>query len=187
MPFETPRLWHPKGWEHHPTLVEGPKCTPFDAPRHYWTPHGFLGCFAPFGGITSPSFTSCTFLFLFNLGLRSSPTMVTRRGGGGRLGGTWVLGTSLEADPLFLLARRPFRLVLCFKSIPLSSSKLVSTRATINLEEWAAENLSKLASEFESSTSLFGTSPSSSRWNWSILASRDKGVEAISSLKEATS
>ena len=148
----------------------------------------FLGCFALFDGITSPSSTSCTFLFFFKSGLGSNPTAVIGRGGGGKLEGTWVFGTSLEADPLFLLASRPFRLVLYFRSIPpSSSSKLVSTQETINLEEWVAENLSKLASESESSTDLFGTSPSSSRWNWLISALTDKGVEAVSSLRVAIS
>ena len=148
----------------------------------------FLGRFASFGGITSPSSTSYTFLFLFKSRLGSIPTSVIGRGGGGRLRGTWVLGTSLEVDPLFLLASKPFKLVLCFKSIPpSSSSELVSTRATINLREWVVENLSKSALEFESSTGLFGTSRSSWRWNWLISASRDKGVEAISSLGAATS
>ena len=99
----------------------------------------FLGCFVPFEGITSPSSTSCTFLFLFKSGLESSPTAVTGIGEGGRLKGTWVLGTSLEANPLFLLASRPFMLVLYFKSIPPSSSELVSTQATINLGEWRSE------------------------------------------------
>ena len=198
-PFETPKLWHPKGWEHHPFLAKGLKCTPpwrtlapLDSSR--LSTEGallslaFLGCFAPFGGITSPFSTSCTFLFLFKSRLGSSPTAVIGRGGGGRLRGTWVLGTFLEADPLFLLASRPFKLVLYFKSMPPSSSfELASTRATINLGEWAAENLSKSASESESSTGLSGTSPSSSRWNWSILTLRDKGVEVISSLGVATS
>ena len=61
----------------------------------------FLGCFAPFGGIISPSSPSCAFLFFFKSGQGSSPSTATRGGGGGRLGGTWVLGTSFEVDPLF--------------------------------------------------------------------------------------
>ena len=115
----------------------------------------FLGCFSPFRGITSPSSTSCTFLFLLKSRLGSNHTAVIGKGGRGRLGGAWVLGTSLEADPLFLLTSRPFRLVICLKSIPLSSSELVSTQETINLGEWAAKNLSKSALEFESSIGLF--------------------------------
>ena len=137
----------------------------------------FSGCFAPFGGIISPSSTSCTFLYLFEPRLESSPTTVTGRGGGRRLRGTWVLGTFLEADPLFLLASRPFRLVLCFKSTPPSSSfELASTQATINI----GLRVRELYRPFWHFTS-------SSRWNWSILTSRDKGVEAVSSLGAATS
>ena len=143
----------------------------------------FLGCFAPFGGITSPSSTSCIFLFLFKSRLGSSPIAVTGRGEG-----TWVLGTSFEDGPLILLASRPFKLVLYFRSIPSSlSSKLVSIQAIINLGEWIAENLSKSASESESSIGFSSTSPSSWRWNWLISALRDKCVEAISSLGAATS
>ena len=126
----------------------------------------FFGCFASFGGITSPYSTSCTFLFLFKSGLGSSPTTVTGRWEGVRLRGTWVLGKSLKVDSLFMLASRPFRLVLCFKSmLHSSSSELVSTRVTINLGVWAVEKLSKLASESKSSTDLSDTSPLSSRWN----------------------
>ena len=34
-PFETPELWHPKGWEHRPSLAKGPKCAPFSVPQHH--------------------------------------------------------------------------------------------------------------------------------------------------------
>ena len=95
----------------------------------------FLSYFAPFRGIISPSSPSCAFLFFFKSGQGSNPSTVTGGGGGGRLEGTWVLGTSFKGDPLFRLANRPFKVDLYFKSIPSSSSELVSTRATINLKE----------------------------------------------------
>ena len=114
-----------------------------------------MGCFVPFWGITSPSSASSTFLFFFKSRLGSNSTMVTGGGGGGgRFVGTWVLGTSFEVDPLFLLVIKPFKPGLCFKFVPSSSSEIVSGWVTIDLGWWTAENLSDSVSESESSTSL---------------------------------
>ena len=95
----------------------------------------FFSCFAPFGGIISPSSPSCAFLFFFKSGQGSNPSTVTGGGGGGRLEGTLVLGNSFEGDPLFRLANKPFKVDLYFKSIPSSSSELVSTQATMKNEK----------------------------------------------------
>lgn len=96
----------------------------------------FLGCFAPFGGIISPSSPSYAFLFFFFKSRQgSSPSAVIKGGGGGRLEGTLVLGNSFEGDPLFRLANKPFKVDLYFKSIPSSSSELVSTQATMKNEK----------------------------------------------------
>ena len=47
-----------------------------------------------------------------------SPRFVGGGGGGRRrLGGTWVLGTSFNVDPLFLFASNPFKPDLDFKSV----------------------------------------------------------------------
>ena len=83
----------------------------------------FVCCLTPFWGPTSPSSRSSTTLFFFKFELAFSPTSVgIWGGGGGRLIGTWVLGASFEVYPLFLLANWPFRPVLCFRSMPSSSS-----------------------------------------------------------------
>ena len=140
--------------------------------------------FGSFGRANSPSSISFPFLFLF---CRFGPGSKPRgEGKGGRvgLGGSWVIGTSLDGPP-FLLATRFLRPLLGFKAISTSSSELVSTRATTGLGDWAAENLSKSALESKSSTYVSSTSPSSSRWNWYSL--RDRCVEAVSSLGAATS
>ena len=146
-----------------------------------------LCCLAPFWGPTSPSSKSSTSLFFLRFELACNPRLVGGEGEGGRLRGTCVLGTSLEVCPLFLLAIRPFKPVLCFKSMPYSlSSRLESIWAIINLRECAAESRSRSASESKSSTGLVSNPPSSSKRNWSISASRDKCVEAISFLGVAT-
>ena len=146
-----------------------------------------LCCLDPFWGTTSPSSKSSTGLFFLRFELACSPRSVGGGGEGWRLRGTCVLGTSLEVCPLFLLAIRPFKSVLCFRSMPSSSSsRLVSIWAIINLRECAAESQSRSASKSESSTSLISNSPSSSKRNLSISASRDECVEAISFLGVAT-
>ena len=57
----------------------------------------FLSYFAPFRGMISPSSPSCAFLFFFKLGQGSNPSVVI----GGRVKGTWVLGTSFDINPMF--------------------------------------------------------------------------------------
>ena len=142
----------------------------------------FVCCLTPFWGPTSPSSRSSTTLFFFKFELAFSPTSVgIWGGGGGRLIGTWVLGASFEVYPLFLLANWPFRPVLCFRSMPSSSSfELTVTYATIKFRVWAAKSLSDLALESESCTDFSGTPSSSSKWNLSISSERDKCKDAIS-------
>ena len=92
------------------------------------------------------------------------------------------MGASLEVDPSFLLASRPFRQVLCFRSMPSSSSsKLFVTWVTISFKGRAVESQSNLVSKSKSCTGLFETPSSSSKWNLSISSSRDKQEDAISS------
>ena len=108
----------------------------------------FLGCFAPFRGTTSLSSTSCTFLFFFKSRQGNSSIKVTGRGqGGGRLTGTWDLGTSLDNPSLFLIVRRPFSHFLELMFISASSSELGSTWAIMSLGEWAVDYLSNSSSE----------------------------------------
>ena len=96
--------------------------------------------------------------------------------------GTWVLGASLEVDPLFLLASRPFKPILYFRSMPSSSSsELFVTWVIINFRGRAAESLSDLVSESKSCTGLFRTLSSLSKWNLSISLSSDEREDAISS------
>ena len=81
----------------------------------------FLCCLAPFWGPTSSSSKSSTILFFFKFGLAFSLRSRMSCGGGrGRLVGTCVLGASFEVNPLFLLANRPFKPVLYFRSMPFS-------------------------------------------------------------------
>ena len=128
-----------------------------------------------------------SFLFFFcKFGLESMPSGEGRRGGG-RLGGSWVFGVSLDDDPLFHPTRISFRPFLRFKAMYSSSSELLSTQAIISLGEWAMEDLSNSPSEFESSTGLSCVSPSSLRRNWSISTSKDKREEVVSSLGAAPS
>ena len=94
----------------------------------------FFYCLAPFGGASSPSFKSSIGLFFLKSGTSFSLRSAGSAGGGGRLGITWVLGTSFEVCPLFLFAIKPLKPILYFKSMSSSSaSELVSGRATINL------------------------------------------------------
>ena len=52
-------------------------------------------------------------------------------------------GASLEVDPLFILASRPFKPILCFRSmLSSSSSKLFVTWATISFRGRATKSLS---------------------------------------------
>ena len=121
-------------------------------------------CFRSFGGANSPSSIFFPFLFFFcKFGSGSRPR---GEGKGGRVGfgGSWVFGASLDSPP-FLPTTRSLRPLLGFKAISTSSSELLSTQTTTSLGDWATENLSKLASKSECSTSISGTSPSSLRWN----------------------
>ena len=96
--------------------------------------------------------------------------------------GTWVLGAFLEVDPLFLLANRPFKPIICFKSMPSSSSsKLFVTWATTNFKEQVIKSLLDSISESVSYTGLSDTPSSLSKRNFSISSSRDKRKDAISS------
>ena len=106
-----------------------------------------FGCFAPFGGTTSPSSTSYTFLFFFTSRQGSTPTVVTGRGGGGEIGRNLGLGD--------LLGRCPF---VPPSKEALQSSPRVDVRLLIFLgttiyasdyepREWVAECLSNSSSE----------------------------------------
>ena len=95
-------------------------------------------------------------------------------------------GASFKVDPLFLLAIRPFKPGLFFKSMSSSSLELVSGQATVNLGRWIAENLSDSVSKSESSTGLSGAPSPSSKQNWLISVSRVRRDEADSSLGAAT-
>ena len=135
---------------------------------------------APFGGATSPSFMSSVGIFFRRSEMAFSPRSIRSEGGGeGRLGVTWALGASFKVCPLFLLAIRPFRPILCFRSMPYSSSELVSNLATISFWGCVVESLSDSVLESKTSTGLSGTPSSSSRWNWSISASRDRRWKLI--------
>ena len=126
----------------------------------------FLGYFVPLKGTISPSSASNTFLFFFKSGLGSNPTVVIGGGGGrGRFVGTWMSGMSFKENSLFLLAIRPFRPGLFFRSMFSSSLELVSSRATINLRWGTVENLLDSVPESESSTGLSGAPSPSSKWN----------------------
>ena len=138
----------------------------------------------PSVGANSPSSISFPFLLFFcKFGSGSRPK---GEGRGGRRGleGSWIFEASLDDDP-FLPDTKSLRLLLWFKAIS-SSSKLVSIRATISLEEWAVESLSNSSSESESFIGL-SSAPSSSKWNWSISASREMREEAVSSFRVANS
>ena len=151
-----------------------------------WGSLAFFCYLAPFLGVTSPSSKSSTDLFFLRFRLACSPRSVGSGGGGGRLGGTWILGTSFKVDPLFLFAIKPLKPVLCFKSMPSSSSfELVVTWATTIFGGRATENLSDSVSESESCTGLSCASSFSSKWNLSISSSRDKREDAISSFTTA--
>lgn len=52
--------------------------------------------------------------------------------GGGRLAGSWDLGTSLDDDPLFRPTMRSLKPILKFKDIGSSSSELLSISVIIN-------------------------------------------------------
>ena len=108
-------------------------------------------CFVPFWRATSPSSSSCTSLFCFRFGMACSPRSVGGRGGGGgRVGGTWELGTSCEVDP-FLAAIRSLRLLFPQFSIILSSSSSEepSGQAITRVWVWTPECLSGSSSASE--------------------------------------
>ena len=59
--------------------------------------------------------------------------MVVGGGGGeGRVRGSWALGASLDADPLFLSTIRSFKPFLGFRAIESSSLELLSASMIIN-------------------------------------------------------
>ena len=63
-------------------------------------------------------------------------------GGGGRMTGSCVLGAFFELPPLFLLANRPFKSGLFFRSISFSSSlDSKSIQAMTNYFGWMEESL----------------------------------------------
>ena len=96
------------------------------------------------------------------------------------------MGAPLEVDHLFLLASKPFKLVLYFRFMPSSSSsELFVTWVIISFRGRAAESLSDSVSESKTCTCLSETPSSSSKWNLSISLSRDKQENAISSLAAA--
>ena len=130
----------------------------------------FFWCLA-FLQPTSPSSNSSTGLFRLKLGIGCSAASDVggRGGGGGALEVGCSFGAFLQDGPLFLLERRPLRLDLGFRSSPSSSiSWLESTCAITKPRLEAAEARSKSESESETSTGLADTSPSSTKWNWSI-------------------
>ena len=137
-------------------------------------------CLVPFWGATSPSSNSWPGLFFFKLGLASNPRSVVRGRRGGRIVGVWILGTSFEVPPLFLLDIRPFRLDLFFRSLPSISSDLESIRVITDFGKWAEESLSDSVLESESSTGFSSAISSSLKRNWSISSSNDKRKEPIS-------
>ena len=129
------------GWWHHLAPTEEPKCVAVGALQPQQDPP----CCLHFALLYFLHFP-----FLLQVGQGSSPTKVIGRGGGGgRLVGTWDLGTSLDDPSLFLVERRPFSPFLRLMSISLSSSELGYTRAIMSLGEWVADCLSNSSLEFE--------------------------------------
>ena len=127
------------GWQHHQSLVEGPRCVAVCAPQPHLGPSyspqrgpiypwEFFAAWPTFEEALPPPPLLGTFLFFIKSGLGSRPTKVVRKGReGGRLARTWEMETSLEDEPLFLPTRRSFRPLLWFRSIFSSPSKLGST------------------------------------------------------------
>ena len=102
------------------------------------------------------------------------------RGGAGRGGDSEM--------PLFLSVRNSFIPFFLFKAISSLSFELLSTRAVTRPGVRTLENLLSSSSESETrTTSSFGFSPFSSKWNWSISALSDRREEVVSSLRTATS
>ena len=136
-----------------------------------------------FQGATSPFSSSWSGLIFFKFGMACRPKSV--RGWGGRGGRTTrgcVLGASFELPPLFLLANRPFKLGLFFKSIASSSSSDFGfIRAMTNYSGWMEERLVDSVSESEISTGFSNAPSSSMKRNWFISSSRDSREDAISS------
>ena len=186
--IESSGLRHPKEWGRHLALAWGTKCAVVGAPRPSKNPP----CSPP----KSPFVSLCSFSAVVGLLVGQTPfprslfpssssfaSLGREVGRGGkskirRKLSFWdILGWSLLSLSHQVPKTSPW-----IQAIFISSSELVSTWVTMSLGDWAIENLSKSISEFQSSTGLFGTSPSSSRWNWSISALRDRCVEAVSSL-----
>ena len=141
-------------------------------------------CLGFFWGTLFPfSVISFSFLFFFKLGMGSKLTV-----GGGREGRGGASRGGDSEMPLFLSVRNSFIPFFLFKAISSLSFELSSTRAVTRPGVRTSENL--LSSSFESetrTTSSFGFSPFSSKWNWSISALSDRREEAVSSLGTATS
>ena len=135
----------------------------------------------PFRGVTLHSSSSWSVLIFFKFGMAYRLRSVGG-GGGGRTTGGCVLGAFFKVPPLFLLAIRPFKPGLFFRSIASSSfsdSKFI--RAMTNCFGWMEESLTDSVSESEISTSFLDAPSSSMKQNRSISSSRDSREDAISS------
>ena len=158
--FRTPCWWSSKEWSPRLSLEEGPiqgfggAPQPHAGPPYSRSRRPTLGPWqsftasAPFGGPTpppqlplSPSFSSLSWAW------GAGQLQEEERGRAGR---DWDLEVSFCAGPLALSTRSSFRPFLLFRAISSSSSKLLSTRATMNLGERTTEDLS--SSPFESET-----------------------------------
>ena len=78
-------------------------------------------CLLSFRGAISPSSSSWFALIFFKFGMACRPRSVGG-GGEGRTTGSYILETTFEVPPLFLLANKPFKPSLFFRSIASSSS-----------------------------------------------------------------
>ena len=120
--------------------------------------------------------------FLLQVGDEEQADSRRRKRGGGGAG----RGGNSEM-PLFLSVRNSFIPFFLFKAISSLSFELSSTRAVTRPGVRTSENLLSLSSESETrTTSSFGFSPFSSKWNWSISALSDRREEVVSSLGTAT-
>ena len=138
-------------------------------------------CLLSFRGAISPSSSSWSVLIFFKFGMACRSRSVGGGEGGRTIGGC-VLGASFKAPPLFLLANKPFKLGLFFRSIVSSSSSdSESIRVMTNCFGWMEESLADSVSEFEISIGFSDAPLSSTKRNRSISSSRDRREDAISS------